>query len=268
MLASAGTPLSPIVQENLRPGDPSWVLTDPADHEVEGYASATSINLGESLKLYIHTTDPTVGLAIYRMGWYGGLGARLAQGPISLPGRQQPMPVADPVSGLIECDWHVSYIVDTSSTDRADWLSGVYLVKLTAHPSGKQSYIIFVLREDERPSDYLFQSSVTTFQAYNNWGGKSGYPSNSLDEQWARKLSFNRPYGKYCQIFDAPLSTGSGEWFLWEFPFAHWMEEHGYDVTYISNQDTHADPKGLLRARGFREAGVPDPTRYLNSPEA
>jgi hypothetical protein len=33
-------------------------------------------------------------------------------------------------------------------------------------------------------------------------------------------VSFHRPYGKYCQILDAPLSTGSGEWFLWEFPIA------------------------------------------------
>jgi hypothetical protein len=69
------------------------------------------------------------------------------------------------------------------------------------------------------------------------------------------QVSFNRPYGKYCQILDAPLSTGSGEWFLWEFPLAFWLEQHGYDVTYISNIDTHADPYGLLRAKGFLSVG-------------
>jgi hypothetical protein len=69
------------------------------------------------------------------------------------------------------------------------------------------------------------------------------------------QVSFNRPYGKYCQILDAPLSTGSGEWFLWEFPLAFWLEQHGYDVTYISNIDTHADPRGLLRAKGFLSVG-------------
>jgi len=68
-------------------------------------------------------------------------------------------------------------------------------------------------------------------------------------------VSFNRPYGKYCQILDAPLSTGSGEFFLWEFPLAFWLEEHGYDVTYISNLDTHHDPGGLMRARGFLSVG-------------
>ncbi len=69
------------------------------------------------------------------------------------------------------------------------------------------------------------------------------------------QVSYNRPYGKYCQIFDAPLSTGSGEFFLWEFPLAFWMESQGYDVTYISNLDTHADPAGLRRAKGFLSVG-------------
>jgi len=54
---------------------------------------------------------------------------------------------------------------------------------------------------------------------------------------------------------DAPLSTGSGEWFLWEFPLAYWMEEQGYDVTYVSNLDTHADPRGLDRCKGMISIG-------------
>src|SRR5204862_6428812 len=69
------------------------------------------------------------------------------------------------------------------------------------------------------------------------------------------QVSYRRPYGKYCQIFDAPLSTGSGEFFLWEFPFAFWLEEHGYDVSYVSNLDTHRDPKLLDRCRGFLSVG-------------
>ena len=53
------------------------------------------------------------------------------------------------------------------------------------------------------------------------------------------QVSFDRPYGKYVQIFDNPLSQGSGEFLLWEFPLAFWMEQHGYDVTYCSNTDVH-----------------------------
>jgi hypothetical protein len=47
------------------------------------------------------------------------------------------------------------------------------------------------------------------------------------------------------------LSNGSGEFLLWEFPLAFWLEQHGYDVTYVSNVDTHRDPGGLLRVKGF-----------------
>jgi len=267
-LAAAGTSLSPIVLENARPGDPSWVLTDPADHEVEGYASATSINRGEPLRLYIHTTDQTVALAVYRMGWYGGSGARLAQGEIKLPGQRQPMPIPDPVTGLVECNWEVSYTLDTNSSNPTDWLSGVYLVKLTAQPSGKQSYIIFVLREDDRPSDYLLQSSVTTFQAYNNWGGKSGYPSNSTEERWARKLSFNRPYAR-SQHPAGWIGVGAGDFLTstsihptrtistagWEYNMVRWLEREGYDVTYSTDLDTHRNPTFYRGHRAWLSVG-------------
>jgi hypothetical protein len=69
------------------------------------------------------------------------------------------------------------------------------------------------------------------------------------------KVSFDRPYGKYVQIFDNPLSQGSGEFLLWEFPLAFWMEQHGYDVTYVSNSDVHNDVKTVTRAKAFLSVG-------------
>src|SRR6188768_2150125 len=57
---------SPIALENARSGSSDWILTDPADHEVEGYASATGIQRGDTLKLFIHSTDPAVSIAFYR----------------------------------------------------------------------------------------------------------------------------------------------------------------------------------------------------------
>ena len=52
-----------------------------------------------------------------------------------------------------------------------------------------------------------------------------------------------------------PLTNGSGEFLMTEFPLAFWLEKEGYDVTYISNVDTHADGKGLLRAKAFLSVG-------------
>ena len=49
-----------------------------------------------------------------------------------------------------------------------NWVSGVYLGKLTAVTSGMQSYIIFIVK-DNRKADFLFQCSDLTWQSYNRW---------------------------------------------------------------------------------------------------
>jgi hypothetical protein len=103
-----------------------------------------------------------------------------------------------------------------------------------------------------------FHFPDNTWNAYNRWPSQFAlYDDGTKPWYWGPgvEVSFDRPYGKYCQIFDAPLSVGSGEFLLWEFPLAYWMEQQGYDVTYVSNTDTHADPDGLLRGKAFLSVG-------------
>ncbi len=69
------------------------------------------------------------------------------------------------------------------------------------------------------------------------------------------RVSFDRPYGRYCQVTDTALSAGSGEFLLWEFPFALWLEEQGYDVAYCSNVDIHIDPQVLKNCKAFLSVG-------------
>ena len=152
-----------------------------------------------------------------------------------------------------ECLWEVT----TEYVIPKDWVSGVYVGKLTCQKTKFQSYLVFILRDD-RNADYLFQCSDLTWQAYNRWPTSFALYDNGTNPWYCGPgvtVSFDRPYGKYCQIVDAPLSTGSGSWFLWEFPMAFWMESKGYDVSYISNLDTHCDPQGLLRTKGFLSVG-------------
>jgi hypothetical protein len=250
-----------IRRENDRPGTRDWMLkktgVDPATKYrcpwIEGYCSRTSVRAGDTITFHVSTNPPSpFTLEVYRMGFYGGDGARHLLTLGSLPGVTQP----DPSVGgkrLRDCQWEPC----ASLTIPADWLSGVYLGKLTAARDGWQSYVIFLVRDDRR-ADFLFQCSDTTWQAYNRWPGQFAlYDDGKNPWYWGGsvQVSFNRPYGKYCQILDAPLSTGSGEWFLWEFPFAFWLEAQGYDVSYLSNLDTHADPRGLRRAKGFLSVG-------------
>lgn len=52
--------MNPIVAENARPGTSGWQLDQPADvREIEGYASATSVNRGDMIELYVNTRAPT-----------------------------------------------------------------------------------------------------------------------------------------------------------------------------------------------------------------
>jgi hypothetical protein len=129
--------------------------------------------------------------------------------------------------------------------------------------------VIFIVRDD-RPCDLLFQCSDMTWQVYNSWpddrwslyhGDK--FVLNSAErKKWttgtdAGWVSFDRPYANFCQshLVDRPSSVGSGEFLLWEYPLSYWMEQQGYDVSYISNMDTHRHGPRLQRAKGFISVG-------------
>ncbi len=205
------------------------------------------------------------------MGWYQGLGTRLVLGPVVSAGTQQAMPKMDVASGLFDCDWINPIKVTTvNPQDPDDWQSGVYLVKLTEMTLGKQSYIMFTVRDDARKADILVQQNVTTYQAYNNWGGKSLYKWNSTDNKRASKVSFNRPYAGNQQNALAAYGLGAGEFLCnvqpnnpdypisnagWEINMVRWLEREGYDVAYCTNIDIHQYPAMLLNYRAFLSVG-------------
>lgn len=250
-----------IRRENARPGTRDWMLTktriDAATKYrcpwIEGYCSRASVRAGDDIEFFVSTNPASsFTLDIYRLGYYGGMGGRHVRSLGPFPGEVQPDPSAGP-KRVRDCRWKACATLKIPR----DWVSGVYLGKLTAGREGWQSYVIFIVRDDRR-ADFVFQCSDNTWQAYNRWPNQFSLYDNGEHQWWWGgdvQVSYNRPYGKYCQILDAPLSTGSGEWFLWEFPFAYWMEEQGYDVTYISNLDTHTDPRGLLRGKGLLSVG-------------
>ena len=226
--------------ENARPGTDRWQLRHNPSEEIAGYASATSVAAGETIRFFVSSVDPAFTIEIFRMGWYGGLGGRRMTNAVELPGGPQPIASPD-AHGMIRCNWPESYAIAIPE----DWVSGFYLAKLTSRPSENQGYIIFVVRDDRR-AGLLFQSSVTTDQAYNNWGGKSLYRHNSSGT-WAQKVSFDRPYS---------TDTGPGGFlFRWEYNMVRWLERESYDVTYVTNIDTHARPQTLLRAKVFLSVG-------------
>ena len=238
---------NPILEENSLPGAEDWGLTRPAfDREIEGYASLCSASSGQTLEFYVNTAAPSYTIQIFRMGWYGGRGARRVWGPVSAPGLRQPVPVPNPETGLVDCDWQSPVTVVVGS----DWRSGVYLAKLEESVGHCQSYVIFVVRDDNDDAELAFQLPVNTYQAYNFWGGRSAYQWGSGDGlPWgstagppAVRISFNRPYAASTNPA-AAFGMGAGEFLCnvqpvsrgypissagWDYNLVRWLEREGY----------------------------------------
>ncbi len=247
---------NPIVAENRHPGATDWQLTRVRPDRggfrstwIEGYCSRQSVEAGDTIDIMVSTDPPRLfQLEIFRMGYYGGRGARLMKTLGPFPGKAQPTPQPGP-KNIHECHWEPS----TQLTIPDDWLSGVYLGRLTTLPEDPeqpywQSYVVFIVRDD-RPAEVLFQCSDNTWQAYNRWPDNYSVYTHPKGNQgpWA-DVSFDRPYGREAQftgVVNDPLTFGSGEFLPLEFPLAYWLEQHGYDVTYCANSDMLSPDRGL-----------------------
>jgi hypothetical protein len=251
-----------IIEENSKEGTRDWQLTRVKldstrgfrSPVIEGYCSHQSVKAGDKLDIFVSTEAKQFTLEIFRTGYYGGKGARLMATVGPLDGIQQPKPEIGP-KNLHECQWKPSH----SLTIPEDWVSGVYLGRLTTVPEKLsqdywQSYVVFIVKDD-RSADILFQCSDNTWQAYNRWPDNySLYTHPSGVQGPHADVSFDRPYAKYAQIYENPQSMGSGEWLCFEFPMAYWLEQEGYDVTYCSNCDL-LTPDRALKVKAFLSVG-------------
>jgi len=268
-LATANTPIHAmnlIQQENAKPGALDWQLTrmrlDKSEgirsSFIEGFCSRQSVRAGESLDIFVSAKPAArFKIEIFRTGHYGGRGARLMAELGPFDAREQPVP---PVGErrLRECKWEKT----TTLAIPPDWISGVYLGRLTTLPASPddpywQNYIVFIVRDD-RKADVLLQCSDNTWQAYNRWPDTFSLYDDGVSPGMVSPpgidISFDRPYGKYRQIYENPQSIGSGEWLCFEFPLAFWLEQHGYDVSYCSNSDMLTPDRGM-KCKAWISAG-------------
>lgn len=254
-----------IPRENALPGSLNWQLTrvrvDGKNFRspwIEGYCSRQSVLAGQTLDIMVSAKPARkFQLEIFRLGYYGGRGARKVHelGPLQATTQPTPQPGA---KNLHECRWQPTVTL----TIPPDWRSGVYIGRMTTLPEAAdeaywQSYVTFIVR-DERPADILFQCSDNTWQAYNRWPSDFSLYTHPQGGQgpWA-DVSFDRPYGREAQyngVVNDPLTVGSGEFLPFEFPLAYWLEQHGYDVTYCSNSDMVTPDHGL-RCKAFLSVG-------------
>jgi hypothetical protein len=199
--------------------------------EIDGYADAMSVNTGESLALRVSSSIGAYRVAVLRLGWYDGAGAREISRSAIIPGTKYAgsayqSPGWD-ANGMVSCGWPVGHNLST-----AGWSSGYYLAALISVNTGQtETYIPFVVRDDSSSAGIVMQIPFTTYQAYNYWGGKSTYTGD--DAKPAQVVSFDRPYRDL---------GGTGHLFYGDFQVLSWLERHGYPVTYVASSDVHRRP--------------------------
>jgi hypothetical protein len=248
--AAAADPCAPVVNpvvcENSKPGTPAatWDVSGSGSSAIQGFPTEMSVNAGETQRFKVRTTATSYRLDIYRMGYYGGAGARLIT-TVTPAGRQsQPACLSEPATGLVDCgNWAVS----ASWAVPATAVSGIYFARLvrTDGTSGA-SHVVFVVRNDASRSDLVFQTSDPTWQAYNTYGGNSLYTGSPAGR--AYKVSYNRPLttrgtGAEDSVFNA------------EYPMVRFLEANGYDVSYLSGVDTDRRGALLRNHRAFLSVG-------------
>ena len=232
---------SVIADENSLDGDPqSELVSGAGDQALQGFATAVSVNVGETVYFKIDTTVSSYHIDILRLGYYQGNGARKVADGVQPTVVQSQLPAKpDSTTGLIDCG---NWVVSASWTVPENSVSGVYLAHLVRDDTATGSLIPFVVRDDAGHSDILVQTSDATWQAYNIYGDYSLYkatvgipPGDPAGYKGADAVSYNRPW---LRDFD---EAGGANWILYaEWPLISWLEQNGYDVSYTSGSDVAA----------------------------
>ncbi|MEV0637417.1 DUF4082 domain-containing protein [Streptomyces sp. NPDC050619] len=227
-----GTGSNPIVCENSKPGSPKTDWFSPnAYGEIQGFSTKESVQAGDTVQFKIQSKTP-YNVQIYRLGWYGGDGARLmstsAQAAVTYPANYSTKPASCATkssTGLVDCgNWPVT----ATWTVPSDAVSGLYIANLTQTDGDGLMPYPFVVRKDSSTSDVVVQTSDQTWQAYNDYGGQDMYGGTGpAPDGRAYEVSYNRP----LDIGGDNGIYGS------EFMMLAWLERNGYDVSYLSGVD-------------------------------
>jgi len=251
------------IAENSLPGDRDWWIRDQgAPDEIAGYAGQVSVLPGQPVDLYVSTTAREFTLRAFRMGWYDGDLARKVweSGPVRgyrqrapafmPPGAASPRPVSRPPASpdgtspaptnTVRADWGRSLAVPTDG-----WPDGSYLLRLDA-ASGGQRFVPLTVRSASTAGRVVLKNAVSTWQAYNTWGGYDLYlgPGGSYADR-ALAVSLDRPYDQ----------QGAFLFLVYERKLINLAERMGLPLAYLTSIDLATDPHALDGASALVSPG-------------
>jgi len=235
-----GTTAAWVKAENAKPGTTAWKITGTPPGTIAGYANVTSATVGQRVTLYVTTNASTLHVDAYRMGWYGGDGARLVWTSPTVSGQRQPNCPVTSGTNMVACDnWSPTLGFTVSSA----FVQGDYLLELYGS-GGQRSYVPLTVTDPSSTATYLLKADTFTWQAWNPYGGYDLYqglgscaPSYPPCNR-ARVVSYDRPYG---------YADGAGDFIGNELPLVEYVERHGLAVAYTTDVDVEQDPAILAR---------------------
>ncbi|MFN8080766.1 MAG: DUF6605 domain-containing protein [Kineosporiaceae bacterium] len=247
--AAADRALTPagVRAENALPGTGAWQpsLDRRAHWPVQIYLDSSSTTCGARVGVHLGGHGGGVRLRAYRVGWYGGAGARLVwqSQPIVAPTREvgaSPEATAG-AAHSITLDWPAT----ASLTIPPSWTPGFYLIAAVPDGAASGQVAPLVVRADAAASPLLFLAGDTTWQAYNGMGGASQYGGRGdevteFDER-AYTVAVTRPL----------IGTGLQQLATMDLPLVRYLARHGLPVTYTTTTEADAHPSTLLRPNGL-----------------
>ena len=248
---NGGTPKNDIVVENLKQGTKDWwqgrvdsysLFSSPVSF-IQGFSTRFSYSPADTVHFKISVELNAIKsykIQIYRLGYYSGDGGRLVGSLAinSIATSKQPRCDFEEASRMTDCaNWQVS----SQWTIPSDAVSGVYIALPSAIIKDDVvygNYIPFVVRQASNKigSTVLFKTSDLTWVAYNLYGGYNVYRGNGSRAFSSRawKASYNRPFTNRMR---APQGQHQNFLFGSEYPMLYWLEQYGYDISYVSCSD-------------------------------
>jgi hypothetical protein len=209
---------------------------------IEGFADRSSVGSGEQVRLFVSTSANRWRARAYRMGWYGGRRGALVWTSAWQPGVLQPRARTVGETHTPVAPWRASLTLTTTG-----WRPGTYLIRLSTQRHA--SYIPLTVRSPSTQGRLVLLTPDTTWQAYNDWGGRNLYwgPKGKGDyAHRARAVSFDRPYA---------YGKGAGEYLSRMLPVVSLAERLQLPLAYADSIDLHRNPHLLDGARGVITMG-------------
>jgi hypothetical protein len=222
-------------------GSDAWRMTRFAEEgQIEAYTTRVSAPPGAKLELKVSTSESAFRMSAYRIGDYDGGTGHLVHRSQLVAGERQADPVFQPAeTRTVVALWHVSLAVSTSG-----WEPGFYVLRLRT-TSGWEHQVPYIVSSPSAAGTVAVVVPVTTWQAYNQWGGYSLYDGPAGDRRsWA--VSFDRPYHGVGGMNDFRTAV---------VPIVIRAEMTGVPLSYFANVDLHDDHDLLSGALGYVSTG-------------